>query len=332
MRTKLHIGIGLSSRESAKAAYLESRKILHKYGQKITVEKKLDLDPLSKRTDFLESDLIIVFGGDGSFLKVCQALRNETPVLGIGCGERNFLSQINCHDAPKGIQDVLDHPLSIEKKTRLEVKGIDTPILNELAVVPSHSATVMHYEAVVDDKRLWHDYADGVLIATPTGSSAYNTAAGGPRLLDHTHAIAITPLNSIEKHRPTVTSENATIRIQKIHCMDHPLQLVLDGQQRLPLEENNITISKSRYPAHLIQTKEPVHVHRPQHLEELAPSSRFAYALIRQRGAMTQTELVSATRLDPRTIRRAVKELLDAQAITKRPYGTDQRQDLYHIL
>ena len=332
MRTKIQIGIALSRRESAKSAFKESQKIFKNPRFELVVEKNLELNHLQHRKEFLKSDVFFVFGGDGSFLKVCQAISSKTPVYGIGCGERNYLSQIPCHQAAKGIQEILGQPLQSESKTRLDIEGIPIPILNELVICPEHSATVMHYEIFVNQKRLWHDYSDGVLISTPTGSSAYNAAAGGPYLLDHTKAVVITSLHSIEKRRPVVVSEDAVIHIKKIHCLDQHIQLVLDAQQRTPLTTSEIILTKSNSPVFLGTAKPPHTSPDSQTMDQWSPSSRFVFALIRQHGAMTQGELQKATGLNLRTIRRAVKQLLNAQAVTKRPFGRDQRQDLYHLL
>ncbi|MDO8625675.1 MAG: MarR family transcriptional regulator, partial [Candidatus Diapherotrites archaeon] len=149
------------------------------------------------------------------------------------------------------------------------------------------------------------------------------------RVLEHTHAFIITPMHSIEHQKSVVVPDTATIEIQKIHCTDHEIEIVLDGQRRVPLVQNQLTMHKSASPIHLARLESTPTTAFP-HWTQLSPSGRFAYTLLRQRGALTQTELVDATGLSSRTLRRAIQELLDHQLLTKRPYSRDQRQDLYH--
>lgn len=330
MRTKLQIGIALSRRENAKTIFQSVKPLLEKNGHTLITAKNLDLEQLLQNKEFLSSDLILVFGGDGSILKTCQAIQTKTPIAGIGCGERNFLAAIPGPDAAKGIQELLEGNYSQQIKTRLTDSQDALTALNEILITPERSATLMHYEVWVDGERIGQDTADGLLVATPTGSSAYNQAAGGPRLLEKSSSLVITPLHSIENCKSLVVSDTSAIEIKKIHCFGSELELVWDGQKRKKLQEDEIRIQKS---PHASVFAEPNPTRRPPSdaiLANASPSSRFVWNLILQNGAMTQIELAKATNLHPRTIRRAIAELLYQKKISQKPLAKDQRQNLYH--
>jgi|GEM_PF-6415739 len=332
----MKIGIALSHRITAQKTFLDCKKIVTDKASKLAIAKDLEFDTLAKNKAFLNSDLIIVFGGDGSFLKTSQAIQNTTPLIGIGCGERNFLSHAPASNAAAYLQETLSRPLKTETRTRIAENRTSIPVLNEILISPHTSATIMHYELFINGKFQFHDYADGVLICTPTGSSAYNHAAGGPLITLPTSAFAITPLHSIEQRTPLVVPDSSRIEIRKIQSQDKQIELVLDGQQRhsIPNAQNeSIQIHKSPHPLCVAEYRPQQMIFPPvSSIEKLAPSSRFVLTVIRQLGTATQAELNEATKLDPRTIRRAIAELLENAQITQRPFASDQRKYLYHAV
>jgi len=134
------------------------------------------------------ADLVIVLGGDRGVRNYFhRALDVDTPVLGISESESNgVLAQIELKDLPSHLNRIKKQDYVIEDVPRIGVKvdGKNTyPVLNDVSVFTSKSATLMEYILRVNDEEVWHDSSDGVIISTPTGSSAYSLSAGGPTLI-----------------------------------------------------------------------------------------------------------------------------------------------------
>ncbi len=324
------VGIAVSQRETAQLVFDECKKIFDKKKATITIAKELELETLKQNKEFLQSDIIICFGGDGTFLKVCQAIQTKTPIFSVGCGERNILATIEAEEAPQQIEEILQGRYSIEPRTRIELVHANAPpALNEIAIVPKKSATVMHYELVVDGKAQWNDYADGILVATPTGSNAYFSSLHNPRIETSAPVLGISPINSLEKKRALIISKSKKIVVQKIFCTEG-IEIVLDGQQRIPAEKE-IQIQSSPHPCWI---GKPLAGTIQQHnlRASLKPSSRFVLLNLTIHGAGTQEDLIKQTGLNARTVRRAINQLIQKKLVSKRQFGKDKRQWLYHPL
>lgn len=326
MEKPKRIGIAVSQRETAQLVFGECKKVFEKSGAKTTVAE--ELEKLRQNKKFLQSDVIICFGGDGTFLKVCQAIQTKTPVFSVGCGERNILATIEAEEAPQQIEEILQGRYSVEPRTRIELARANAPpALNEIVIVPKKSATVMHYELVVDGKPQWNDYADGILVATPTGSNAYFSSLHNPRIETSTKVLGISPINSLEKRTGTIVADSKKILVQKILCTE-AIEIVLDGQLRLPAtEEIQIRLSP-----HAAWIGKPLAGTIQQHGlgASLKPSSRFVLLNLTIHGAGTQEDLIKQTGLNARTVRRAANQLIQKKLVSKRQFGKDKRQWLYH--
>lgn len=321
------IGIALSARETAHRIFESCKRVFDRHHVQCIVEKKLDWVHLHKKKEFLHSDIIIVFGGDGSFLKVCQTVQTNTPLFLVGCGEKNQLSSIDAQNAPKQIEQILLGQYRVTKRTRLKTNWPAAPLaLNEIVIVPQTSATLMHYELAVWNQLVWHDYSDGVIVCTPTGSRAYFESAGGIHIDPDAPVIGIASINSLKEKKRAVFSNQKPVLIQRISCL-HPVELVMDGQQRFKIKDE-IYIRTARQPVWLgFPLRLALH---KTSVEQLTPSARFVLSILQQKGSSTQQELARETGFSTRSIRRALIELENQKKIVKRPYSKDQRQDLYH--
>lgn len=323
------VGIALSKRETAQLVFNECKKIFKKSGVKAIVTEELELERLRQNKEFLKSDIIFCFGGDGTFLKVCQAIQSKTPVFPVGCGERNLLATIEAEDAPQKIEEILQGRFSIEPRNRVQLDFPNAPpALNEIIVAPKKSATVLHYELLLNDRFQWQDYADGVLIATPTGSRAYFASQHNPMIEPRARVLGITPVNSIEKKTGMIVEDSKAITVQKVFCMESA-EIILDGQQRIPAP-SEIRVCLSKNPTWIGMPIPGSPEEQGSMRKSLKPSSRFVLLALTIHGAGTQEDLTKQTGLNARTIRRALSQLLQKRLVSKRQFGKDQRQQLYH--
>ncbi|MDQ3882567.1 MAG: NAD(+)/NADH kinase, partial [Thermoproteota archaeon] len=135
-----------------------------------------------------ESDLVIVAGGDRGILDYFHKIEYDSPpVVGIYETESTgFLAQLDAKELESATSQLKRGNYSVEEVFRLAVK-VDgkqaDPVLNDVAVFPSRSATLMEHVLRIDASDIWHDKSDGVIISTPTGSTAYSMSAGGPMVL-----------------------------------------------------------------------------------------------------------------------------------------------------
>jgi len=152
------------------------------------------------------SDVIISVGGDGTFLRAAKyCFRNEIPILGVNVGHLGFLTEVDTENIDDAINRLVDSNYHIEKRMLLEgrllrdekpIKGAGLPdlALNEFAITRSMTEKVIKMEIIVNDIFIKKFAADGLIMSTPTGSTAYSLSAGGPVVEPQTEAIIITPI------------------------------------------------------------------------------------------------------------------------------------------
>jgi NAD+ kinase len=200
-------------------------------------------------------DLMIVVGGDGSFLNAAHcALPHHLPVLGINRGHLGFLTDINPQALSK-IGDVLSGNYIAEPRFLLNAAHQDASektslglALNEVALLPGDSAQLIEFDIRINDQFVCHQRADGLIIATPTGSTAYALSGGGPILHPQLNAIVLVPMfPHTLSNRPLVVDGNAKIELL-IYARtknDTSPYISCDGQARQKTQPNScITITK----------------------------------------------------------------------------------------
>ena len=179
------------------------------------------------------ADLVIVLGGDrGVRNYLHSAIDVDTPVLGISESESNgVLAQIELKELPSYLNRIKKQDYAIEDVPRIGVKidGKNTyPVLNDVSVFTSKSATLMEHILRVNGEEVWHDSSDGVIISTPIGSSAYSLSAGGPVIFQAANVFGIISVNSLDiTRRPIIVSDNSIIEIDEISSRLH-CDVVLD--------------------------------------------------------------------------------------------------------
>jgi NAD+ kinase len=192
-------------------------------------------------------DLIIVVGGDGTFLRTAQVYApTETPMVGINRGNLGFLTRIETEAIEKYLAQLLAGHFQRETRMLLEVQspGSETGdvlesshiALNDVVIKTANPSQMARMQLYIDDFPVASYDADGLIISTPTGSTAYNLAAGGPVLVPGVEAVAITPIcpHSLTA-KPIVIPSSSKIRVEAVQRNIHPILFSLDGQDPLPL-------------------------------------------------------------------------------------------------
>ena len=266
----------------------------------------------------------------------------DTPVLGISESESNgVLAQIELKDLPSYLNRIKKQDYVIEDVPRIgvTVDGKSTyPVLNDVSVFTSKSATLMEYILRVNGEEVWHDSSDGVIISTPTGSSAYSLSAGGPVIFQASYVFGIISVNSLDiTRRPIIVSDNSIIEIDEISSRLH-CDVVLDGIDRFKIN-NKLEATKFAPPARIIRMKSDStaisalanKVKLAEELLSMPPSSKLLLKILEYEGSMTQKELASKTLLPDRTVRLAMKHLMDKGYVKRKVSMQDARQKIYEI-
>lgn len=216
------------------------------------------LDEICKKSDF-----VIVLGGDGTILTVarCTCIYG-TPILGINFGTLGYLADVEKNDAFSAVEKVLNNKYSIEKRMMLQVFKDDKPFdnyfglaLNEVCLKNNIFSHMIRFEIKINEEFIDDYRADGVIVSTATGSTAYNLSAGGPILKPDTELISITHLCPHTLYaRPYVVSGNDIIKL-RIKENEKNVVVFLDGRESIPVEEGEeITIKRSEFFTHIIKT------------------------------------------------------------------------------
>lgn len=207
-------------------------------------------------------DLVISMGGDGTFLKAaCMVGEREIPILGINKGRLGFLADV----LPSEIEDVLEHVLRrdymIENHTviKLEADGecVDScPFaLNDIAVLKRDTASMISIKAYVNGEFLVNYQADGLIIATPTGSTAYSLSNGGPIIVPQSGSLCITPVAPHSLNiRPIVINDTSVIELE-VCSRSHNFLVAIDGRSMKLTEGTRLTIRKADYMVKLVKLK-----------------------------------------------------------------------------
>ena len=207
-------------------------------------------------------DLVISMGGDGTFLKAaCMVGEREIPILGINKGRLGFLADV----LPSEIEDVLEHVLRrdymIENHTviKLEADGecVDCcPFaLNDIAVLKRDTAPMISIKAYVNGEFLVNYQADGLIIATPTGSTAYSLSNGGPIIVPQSGSLCITPVAPHSLNiRPIVINDTSVIELE-VCSRSHNFLVAIDGRSMKLTEGTRLTIRKADYMVKLVKLK-----------------------------------------------------------------------------
>lgn len=207
-------------------------------------------------------DLAIVAGGDGTLLSVARAAAPlGIPILGVNLGSLGFLTELQPDEIFEGLRAVLDGHYVVEQRQMLRVRPLregqpshEYALLNDAVIAKSALARMISIDVRVDGAPVARYTSDGLIVATPTGSTAYNLSAGGPILDPRMSAFVIAPIcpHSMT-YRPLVVPGSVTVDVI-LQSDGEAVYLTLDGQLGFPMEAgDSITVDSHPCPARLVR-------------------------------------------------------------------------------
>ena len=208
-------------------------------------------------------DMVVVLGGDGTLLSVARLVGDlRTPILGVNLGSLGFLTEITRSELFPMLEQVVEGNFTVSERMRLLAvirrNGEEVAryrVLNDVVINKGALARIIDMETWVDDDYLTTFKADGLIISTPTGSTGYNLAAGGPIIYPGNHCHVISPICAHTlTNRPIVVSDEATIRIE-VKSYDEDVVFTADGQEGMPLQGGDVVeLRKSNHCTLLIKS------------------------------------------------------------------------------
>jgi len=229
--------------------------LLNDHGVKVLVPKELitdremvkyaDEDPLKN------ADLIVVIGGDGAMLKAAQEARlKRIPLLGINTGHLGFLTELEVDEVDDYIEKIAKGSYRIEERLLLEAYVVGKPnkpffCLNDAVLSRTAAARLIYFDVYVDDNFVGQYPSDGILVASPTGSTAYSLSAGGPLVDPDVFCMLLTPIcPHMLSARPVVVGVQHTVRI-KVNHSDEEVLLTVDGNLGGSLQKGDELVVKA---------------------------------------------------------------------------------------
>ena len=223
---------------------------LKKRGKKVCVENGLaraGAQSCSKKEMAAKADLIISLGGDGTLLNIAPLVeRPEVPILGVNMGSLGFITEVAVDELEAILTKTLDGDYEVERRMTLEIRVIGKKrrtrkfrVLNDAVITKGARSRIIDLETYVGDDYLCTYRADGLIISTPTGSTAYSLAAAGPILEPTLGAIVLAPIcPHTLTNRPIVVPSNAAIRVT-LRSFGDTVILIPDGQPGLRLNNGD---------------------------------------------------------------------------------------------
>ncbi len=212
-----------------------------------------------------EADMVLSMGGDGTFLKASSHVGNKNiPILGINTGRLGFLADVSPEEMEETFEDIYKGNYKLEDRSILQVISEGQPLkgyacgLNEIAVLKRDSSSMITIHTSINGAYLTTYQADGLVIATPTGSTAYSLSIGGPIIVPHSNTIAITPVAPHSLNvRPIVINDDWEITLD-VESRSHNFLIAIDGRSETCREGTRLTIRKADYSIKVV--KRPSHV------------------------------------------------------------------------
>jgi NAD+ kinase len=221
-------------------------------------EKHIEIEHVGE-----DADMIVVLGGDGTLLSVARHVKKEdVPILGVNLGSLGFLTEVSVEELPSVLGHVFNNDYEISKRIMLDVvvKREEETIfelvtLNDAVITKDALARIIDIETYVDDEYLTTIRGDGLIVSTPTGSTGYSLAAGGPIIYPSLKNIVLSPIcPHMLTNRPIILPESVTIRASLL-SPDERVVLTLDGQIGIPLEYGDeVIMKKSTHTVSLIKS------------------------------------------------------------------------------
>lgn len=269
MKTNIIKKVGVILRPSTpelKESYFQLEKIFNKYNIEVAIESISGgmIGIMGMEFDILceNSDALVTLGGDGTLIStVRRSFKYDIPIFGVYAGRLGFLADIDLDELDKFVSNLVAGNYRVDERSILELqfmqnkKEVTLYAFNDIVVTRPSVSNMIHVETLVDSKAFNTYYGDGVIVSTPTGSTAYNLSAGGPVLFPLTNVFALTPIcpHSLTQ-RPVVLPGEFSIEMK---TPKERALVIIDGQDKLELEAGeSIHIQLAKKKVKLIHREE----------------------------------------------------------------------------
>ncbi len=234
------------------------------FADQINKSELLDISSFDTFDNDFTGDIAISLGGDGTLLATANRIGNrQIPILGINLGRLGFLTDVQAHELDNLDDIILNHKYQIENRMvlRAEIKSSlhdqHSPLidfsLNEIAVLKQDLSSMISIDVTLNDEPLHTYQADGLLVATPTGSTAYSLSVGGPIMMPENHNLIIAPVASHSLNvRPLIIPDDWRIDL-KVASRSHSFLASIDGRSITMPDSTTISISKANYTVRIIR-------------------------------------------------------------------------------
>jgi NAD+ kinase len=212
-----------------------------------------------------EVDLIVVLGGDGTLLGMADRIAQaevDVPILGVNFGSLGFLTEVTLADITPALEAALNGHAPLEERLMLRgqiARGKEPRVsrvaLNDIVITRGALSRIIALSVSVGDEFVTRVRADGLIIASPTGSTAYNLAAGGPIVHPAVDALVLTPIAPhMLTNRPVVIPAGAEVRVEPVANGQSDIVVTFDGQFGVPLEKDDaVIVSRAKKPLRLVR-------------------------------------------------------------------------------
>jgi len=225
-----------------------------------TLAEKIDIKEKSTSLEKMKTDFIITIGGDGTILRTCVSIpKPEPPILAINMGVRGFLTEVEPKQAFTAVDKCLKGQFTIEKCMKLSITADNVKFpdaLNEVLISAGEPAKLLYARILKDREPILNCQADGLMVATQTGSTGYSLSAGGPVLDPGVNAFVLTPICALSVFRSIVFPASSSLTVDVIR--PRKVLIVVDGHHRQIISSKipSLTITRSKHETSFIRFKE----------------------------------------------------------------------------
>jgi NAD+ kinase len=267
----MKVGIFGSDYQSDKQAQIKRVfEQLQRLGMEVWVEKDFyrylstrlnympDVSALIEKEDF-HVDIAISIGGDGTFLRTAALVDSKAiPILGINTGRLGFLADVGVTEIEDTLNDIFENHYRIEERTLLHFKiGLDTKIhsyaLNEIAIQKRDTSSMIRINAFINEEFLTAYWGDGLIVSTPTGSTAYSISVNGPIIVPQAKTIVLSPIAPHSLNvRPLVIPEDSRLSFE-VEARSKNFLIAIDGCSQAFPTGTKFEIEKANFPIKVIK-------------------------------------------------------------------------------
>ncbi|MBM7581304.1 NAD+ kinase [Caldicoprobacter guelmensis] len=221
---------------------------------------------VAKEEFYRSCDFVFVLGGDGTLLRAArQACKYGLPVLGINMGRLGFLTEVEVSDIDQALDSILAGNYYVEQRMMLKAKLLrqgmemcELMALNDIAIAKASFARIIHLKVFINGEFVGYYPADGVLVSSPTGSTAYSLSAGGPIINPAMECLLLTPICPHALNARAIVTDSKDEICIVVADKSRDVLLTVDGQEGVPVYKGDrIVVTKAEVETRLVRIKRP---------------------------------------------------------------------------